>query len=291
MANVDMAPKVEGETLSRLRRRRGQFRYKASASVQAVKANVATLKVMDAASWEAWQFSCLEDEIEALDRRVEAYAEAHVNVLCVDSNDDDGDTDDDDSRTVRDFQDYVLLVEQETRIMRYDRKKDDETKDEPIVWTVRVSTARVMRVRSMVDNPRACIMIGSKMSEPFWVDAIPDTGATCCVVPSGLMHKNGVVVDPSEKLVIKVANGHDLLCNGVANLEMTWLHHKISVVAYVSPDVDAVLISCPAMLGLGMIPPSFPFSIEDDIRCRLRVCLYLGLYSVSLQCYPLTVLV
>lgn len=78
-----MAPKVDPESLSKLKRKRGQLRFRARRAYTGLKSRVEDLASEDISSVELWQISSLESEVQAVEIRVEAYAEAHMEVQCL----------------------------------------------------------------------------------------------------------------------------------------------------------------------------------------------------------------
>ena len=48
-------------------------------------------------------------------------------------------------------------------------------------------------------------------------------------------------------------------CLGTIEVEIKFLSHKMHTVAYVTPDIDDVILPWSAMVELEMIPATFPF--------------------------------
>lgn len=82
-----MSPKVETESLSKLKRKRGQFRHRAREAFVALKTRVEDLQSRDINAIEMWQIPILESEIQSVEVRVEAYADVHLEVQCASGDD------------------------------------------------------------------------------------------------------------------------------------------------------------------------------------------------------------
>lgn len=110
-----MPPKIEPDSLEKLRRRRGQYRFKANEAFGAIQAHVRELQAVDPSTWEIWKIARLESEFTAVESRIDAYGEANLDVQCMgDPKDEDEDT-----GVVRDLQSNLLALEQEIRTLRH----------------------------------------------------------------------------------------------------------------------------------------------------------------------------
>ncbi|XP_059097966.1 uncharacterized protein LOC131892196 [Tigriopus californicus] len=117
---LEMDPKAEPESLQRLKRKRGQFRFRAREAFAALKSRVEVFRSVDVASVELWQIPCLEEELQSVETRVEAFSESHVKVQCAggDVSGMEGE-EDEDTLVVHEFQRGLLSIEQEVRTFRH----------------------------------------------------------------------------------------------------------------------------------------------------------------------------
>lgn len=115
-------------------------------------------------------------------------------------------------------------------------------------------------------SPTAVVDVCASSGVKFKTVVLPDTGATDSIFPSRLLQDHGVDIDTSSRAMIEAANGTRLICDGVVRLKVTWLHHCAFITAFVSPDTRVALLSWSAMISLGMIPRSFPYSENDATK-------------------------
>eukprot|EP00094_Tigriopus_californicus_P013934 TCALIF_13487-PA protein Name:"Protein of unknown function" AED:0.28 eAED:0.28 QI:0/0/0/0.66/1/1/3/0/212 len=103
--------------------------------------------------------------------------------------------------------------------------------DKPGKWT-----------KSQTAPPRTKIRVCDAYGVTFEAIAIPDTGATDCIVPTRLLQFNGMDIDASEKLFNQAVNGTGIACDGVVDLRLNWLNKSTRVKAFVSPDVYVMIL-------------------------------------------------
>ncbi|TRY73649.1 hypothetical protein TCAL_12484, partial [Tigriopus californicus] len=110
-------------------------------------------------------------------------------------------------------------------------------------------------------SPRATIEISDlNQTVSFKNDVLPDTGANETIISSNLLLKNGIEIDESRGLTVFAANGSPMKCDGVADLRFKWFDRSLVVKAYASASVSDALVSWHVLVGLDIIPNSFPVS-------------------------------
>lgn len=103
-------------------------------------------------------------------------------------------------------------------------------------------------------------------------NVLPDTGATDSIVSASLMKSHKIFVDKARKCRILTANGTEMKCIGVVELNAKWGERESLVTAYVSPDTQDFILSWHDMVSLGMISETFPNPIplcsESSKKCK-----------------------
>jgi hypothetical protein len=105
--------------------------------------------------------------------------------------------------------------------------------------------------------------------------ALPDTGAYETLISKDLVSKYGLHVDVSNVVGIHAANETSLLCSGSTRFEVFLQHrkdHRVSVLAYVTPDLeDELLLSWHHLIALGIIPKHFPEVSSPPLKKKSKV--------------------
>ena len=142
-------------------------------------------------------------------------------------------------------------------------EEDNENCDSEIA----VKTVTLQGGRSA---PKATVTIKKGRQSPFKVDVHPDTGADESLIPAHWLKKYGIRIDKAKQRLIRAAGGVKLRCLGATTLDVKWLHHRAIITAYVTPDIRDSMLSWHALVKLGMIPETFPYSPEDAHRYSAR---------------------
>lgn len=124
-----MGPKPEMDSISKLRRRRGQFRFQAQESLATLTAAVVSEMALDASSWATWQIATLECELGDTRKCLEAYVEAHIDVQCAEDTPEDAQ--DKDSKIIQDVRAKLIVVARDIRSMKYRCSDLDVNVDRP----------------------------------------------------------------------------------------------------------------------------------------------------------------
>ena len=70
-------------------------------------------------------------------------------------------------------------------------------------------------------TPRMHVRIKGTGSTPFYVDALPDTGATRTIISSRLAHQRGLKIEqPRQPIRISTASGSSMTCLGETELHI-----------------------------------------------------------------------
>jgi hypothetical protein len=131
--------------------------------------------------------------------------------------------------------------------------------------------------RSSVSNPtpRLQITVQPRQGQAFHMRALPDTGAYETLISKDLVSKYGLHVDVSNVVGIRAANETSLLCSGSTRFEVFLQHrkdHRVSVLAYVTPDLeDELLLSWHHLIALGIIPKHFPEVSSPPLKKKSKV--------------------
>lgn len=117
----NMPPKLQSDSidLSRLKRRRGQFRFLAVQAMEGLKARILEHEVVDSNTAESWMFTSLEEELRSLESRIVAYSDSHVEVQIHSESQVDGDNEDEDSDKICDMQMNLVAIERKVRTLKH----------------------------------------------------------------------------------------------------------------------------------------------------------------------------
>ncbi|XP_059090344.1 uncharacterized protein LOC131886121 [Tigriopus californicus] len=96
--------------MSKLKRRRGQHRFRTIQALEGLREHISEHENSDPNALELWMFDSLEGDIQSLETRIEAYSEAHLEVLVHHEVHGRKDVDEDESQ-IRDMQSGLLTIE------------------------------------------------------------------------------------------------------------------------------------------------------------------------------------
>ena len=168
--------------------------------------------------------------------------------------------------------------------MSYDRS-DDRTPSSSAVSISSISriNAKVQAsTGSSTKTPMVKVRIYPKTGTPFTMPILPDTGATESIISHDLVRAYGIKIADTTTRDIFAVNKSRLQCLGKVHLTVRNLDkYETTVSAYVTPDLtDQFIISWHAMIGLGIIPDTFPLLPQDAIQARTATTLDLdGIFS------------
>jgi hypothetical protein len=106
--------------------------------------------------------------------------------------------------------------------------------------------------------------------EEITCKALPDSGASRCIIDAGFVKRLGCKPDPAGAVPINAANGTSVPCTGNILLTIGYDSARITVDALVSTALTEEMLFSFADLGrLGVLPPGYPrkqFPAENELE-------------------------
>jgi transposase InsO family protein len=123
-------------------------------------------------------------------------------------------------------------------------------------------------------SPMAIIYVSNPSTDQnIRMEALPDTGASESIMNSSMVDKYGFDIDKSKKRQMFAANSSQLRCYGTVTLNVRYFDRMRTIIFFVTPDVDGVILSWHALLEFGCIQARFPEPIycsgSDDVNVTM----------------------
>ena len=157
-----------------------------------------------------------------------------------------------------------------TACFRFNKSEDEPAGADAGQVKINSVCRKVTKSHLGKSTPTAKVRVKADTGKVFECDVVPDTGATDAIVSPKLLASHHIKFNRKDQARIEAANGTELRCYGSVEFNVTWLDHTARVLAYVSPDVDDMLLSWHTLIDLDIVPWCFPYSLAAAKRLGLK---------------------